>query len=246
MNLVACMAAVLASAAASASAQSFTNLDFDQAQLPGPSDGFYAMPWEQGAPGWSHPDGDSTNVVTYPFGHVGYSQSYVLMPAPFGAASGPYGLGMRGGNYTEGDPSSPVVLAWIAQTGQLGPRVTSIRLLASWGPFALSLNDTPIAMQPVGLDPASPTYDDDLQTYAGAWTGDVSAFAGQVVTLRITDIQLPPRASMFVVDEIQFLPIPEPPGAALLALGLLGLPLAARRRPARNLGMNPARSSGAY
>jgi len=236
MKLAACMAAVLASVAASASAQGFTNLDFDQARLPGPSDGFYALPWDQGAPGWSHPDGDSTDVVTYPFGHVGYSQTYVLTPAPFGAASGLYGLGMRSGNYTEGDPSSPLVLAWIAQTGQLGPRVTSIRLLASSGPFALSLDDTPIAMQPVGLDPSSPTYEDDLQFYAGEWTGDVSAFAGQVVTLRITDIQVPPAAPMFVVDEIRFLPIPEPSGAALLALGLAGAMLARLRRRAQSVG----------
>ena len=229
MKLAACMAAVLVSAAASASAQTFTDLDFDDVQLPGPSDGFYFMPWDVAAPGWGHPDGDSTGYVTYPFGNVGYSQTYVLMPAPFGAASGRFGLGMRSGNFTEGDPFSQFVQAYITQTGKLGPGVTSIDLLASYGPFELTLNGVGIDMRPVGLDPTSPTYDTDLLYYSGEWTGDVSAFAGQVVQLQITDLQLPPNPPMFVVDQIQFLPVPEPSTAALFALGLLAL-VAARRR----------------
>ena len=231
MKVAACAAAVLVGVATGASAQGFVDLDFDQVQLPGPPDGFYAMPWDEGAPGWGHPDGDSTNQVTYPFGNVGYSQTYVLMPAPFGAASGRYGFGMRSGNYTEGDPDSPFVQAWITQTGQLGPNVTSVNLLASYGPFGLSLNGTQIAMQPVGLDPTSPTYESDLLYYSGEWTGDVSAFAGQVVQLQITDLQLPPNAPMFVIDQIQFLPVPEPSVAAAFGLGLLGLLFAGRRSP---------------
>lgn len=230
MKIAACVAAVLMGAATCASAQRFVNLDFDGARLPGPADGFYGMPWDQGAPGWGHPDGDSTSEVTYPFGNVGYSQTYVLMPAPFGAVSGPYGFGMRSGNYTEGDPFSPFVQAYISQTGTLGPQVTSVDLLASSVRFSLSLDGVPIDMKPVGLDPTSPTYEDDLLSYSGEWTGDVSAFAGQVVDLRITDLQLPPNAPMFVVDEIRFLPVPEASTAALFGLGLLGVLVAGRRR----------------
>jgi hypothetical protein len=236
MKIAACVAAALATAATCASAQSFVNLGFDQAQLPGPADGFYAMPWDVGAPGWGHPDGDSTSYVTYPFGNVGYSQTYVLMPAPFGAGSGPYGFGMRSGNYIEGDPGSPIVQAYVTQTGRLGPDVTSVNLLASYGPFGLSLNGSPIAMQPVGLDPTSPTYESDLPYYSGEWTGDVSAFAGQVVQLQITDLQLPPNPPMFVIDQIQFLPVPEPSIAAAFGLGLLGLLVAGRRGPKRRFG----------
>ena len=241
MKLAACMAAVLVSVAASASAQTFTDLDFDDVQLPGPSDGFYFMPWDVAAPGWGHPDGDSTGYVTYPFGNVGYSQTYVLMPAPFGAASGRFGLGMRSGNFTEGDPSSPFVQADVTQTGRLGPGVTSVNLLASGGPFGLSLNGTAIAMRPVGLDPTSPTYDSDLLYYSGEWSGDVSAFAGQVVQLQITDLQLPPNAPMFVIDQIRFVPVPEPSTAAAFGLGLLGLLFAGRKGPRLRAGAGESR-----
>jgi hypothetical protein len=225
MNVAACVAAVLASAAMSASAQGFRDLDFDEAHVPDPA-GFAALPWDQGAPGWGHSDGDSTDAVTYPFGHAGYSQTFSLVQAPFGAASGLYGLGMRSGTFHEEEPHGDFVQAFISQTGSLGPAVTSVDLLASSYLFGLTLNGRPIDMRPVGLDPTSPTYDEDLTTYWGEWTGDVSSFAGQVVELKIVDLQVPPNYSTLVIDEIQFLPVPEPGYAQLLGLGLLGLLLA--------------------
>ncbi|MFL6698544.1 MAG: hypothetical protein ACJ8GJ_15375 [Vitreoscilla sp.] len=239
MSVAACMAAVLASAAMSASAQSFVDLDFDEAHVPDPA-GFAALPWDQGAPGWGHSLGDSTDVVTYPFGHAGYSQTFSLVQAPFGAASGLYGLGMRSGTFHEEEPHGDFVQAFISQTGSLGPAVTSVNLLASNYLFVLTLNGKAIDMRPEGLDPTSPTYDEDVTTYWGEWTGDVSSFAGQVVELKITDLQVPPDDSTLVVDEIQFLPVPEPGIAALFGLGLLGVLLARgegwSRRQRCNLG----------
>ncbi len=217
MKVAACVSAVLASAAMSASAQSFVNLDFDQAH---PADGVYILPWDQGAPGWGHSDGDSTDYLSY-IGNAGYSQTYVLMLAPFGAASGPYGLGMRSGTFHEEEPRGDFVQAFISQTGTLGPQVTSVNLLSSSYLFGLTLNGTSIDMRPVGLDPTSPTYAEDVMTYWGEWTGDVSSFAGQVVDLKITDLQLPPNAPLLEVDQIQFLPVPEPSTVALFWLGLL-------------------------
>ncbi len=232
MNVAACVAAVLASAAMSASARSFVDLDFDEAHVPDPS-GFAALPWDQGAPGWGHSEGDSTDVVTYPFGHAGYSQTFSLVQAPFGAASGLYGLGMRSGTFHEEEPHGAFIQAFISQTGSLGPAVTSVNLLASSYLFELTLNGRPIDMRPVGLDPTSPTYAEDLTTYWGEWTGDVSSFAGQVVELKILDLQVPPNYSTLVVDEIQLLPVPEPADGALFGLGLLGVLLARGKASSR-------------
>lgn len=235
MRTAVCIAVTLACAAASATAQPFQDLDFDSAVVPIDSEGFPVsyLTWSQGAPGWGHPAGDSTDYIgTIP--NAGYSQTYVLLQSPYGAASGPYGLGMRGGNYTEGDPTSAFVDAFISQTGTLATNVTSVSLLASNVRFELTLNGTPIDMRPIGLDPNSPTYQDDLLNYSGEWTGDVSGFAGQTVELKVTDLDTRLNPPLFAVDQIQFLPsVPEPSTAALWVLGLLGALLTRRRATPR-------------
>ena len=237
MKAAACVAAVLWSAAMSASAQDFVDLGFDETHLPVPTPS--TLPWSEGAPGWGHSDGDSTGYVYFNFSHVGYSQYYVLESTPFGPSSGPYAFGMRSGTFHEQEPRGDFVQAFLSQTGRLGRGVTSVSLLASTLFFGLSLNGQAIEMQPVGLDPASPTYADDVLTYVGEWTGDVSAFAGQVVDLRITD-QLPPfDFTALVIDEIQFLPVSEASPAGLFGLGLLAVLLAARRDPERRRPHGP-------
>jgi len=231
MQITVCVAAILACVATGATAQPFQDLDFDSAIVPIGSDGFPVsyLAWAQGAPGWGHPAGDSTDYIGL-IPNVGYSQTYVLLQSPYGAASGPYGLGMRSGNFTEGEPASAFVQAFISQTGTLATNVNSVSLLASNVRFELTLNGTPIDMQPVGLDPNSPTYQEDLLDYSGAWTGDVSRFAGQTVELKVMDLESPPNPPLFIVDQIQFLPsVPEPSTAALCVLGLLGALLTGRR-----------------
>jgi uncharacterized protein (TIGR03382 family) len=231
VRIAVCIAALLACAASNATAQPFQDLDFDSAIVPIGSDGFPVpfLTWAQGAPGWGHSAGDSTDYIGL-LPNLGYSQTYALLESPYGAASGPYGLAMRSGNYTEGDPNSQFVQAFIAQTGTLAPNVTSVSLLASNVRFELSLNGTHIDMAPVGLDPDSPTYQEDLLDYSGEWTGDVSGFAGQTVQLEIMDFESPPNPPLFIVDEIRFLPsVPEPPTAALCVSGLL-VALLVRRR----------------
>lgn len=215
----------------SASAQNFVDLDFDEAQLPVPTPAI--LPWSVAAPGWGHSDGDSTGDVFYELAHAGYSQYYVLEPTPFGASSGPYALGIRSGTFHEQEPRGDFVQAFLSQTGRLGRGVTSVSLFTSSAFFALSLNGQAIDMRPVGLDPESPTYPEDVSTYWGEWSGDVSAFAGQVVDLRITDLLPPDDFSALVVDEIQFLPVSEASTTALFGLGLLTVLFAARRRPER-------------
>jgi hypothetical protein len=233
MKAVACVGAFLSSAAMSVSAQGFVNLDFDEAQLPAQGPGFVTLPWEEAAPGWGHSAGDSTDYVYYDFSHLGYSQFYVLESAPFGAASGLYGFGMRSGTFHEQEPRGDFVPAFLSQTGRLGAGVASVSLLTSSAFFGLSLNGEAIVMHPVGLDPASPTYAEDVLTYVGEWTGDVSAFAGQAVELRITDELPPTNFSPLNIDEIQFLPVPEVPAAAMFGSGLLGVLLAAHQGATR-------------
>ena len=211
----------------SASAQNFVDLDFDAARLPVPTPAI--LPWPEAAPGWGHSDGDSTGDVYFNFSHVGYSQYYVLESTPFGSSSGPYAFGMRSGTFHEQEPRGDFVQAFLSQTGRLGPGVTSVSLLASSALFVLSLNGQAIDMRPVGLDPASPTYPEDVLTYVGEWTGDASSFAGQAVDLRITDLLPRDDFSALVVDEIQFLPVPEASPAASFGLGLLAMLLAASR-----------------
>lgn len=237
MKAAACVAAVLWSVAMSASAQDFVNLDFDEAQLPVPTPAI--LPWSEGAPGWGHSDGDSTGYVYFNFSHLGYSQYYVLESTPFGSSSGPNAFGMRSGTFHEQEPRGDFVQAFLSQTGTLGRGVTSVSLLTSSAFFELTLNGQAIDMRPEGLDPASPTYPEDVLTYVGEWTGDVSAFAGQVVDLRITDLLPPDDFSALVVDEIQFLPVSEASPAGLFGLGLLTLLLAARRGSERRRPHSP-------
>jgi hypothetical protein len=231
VRIAICIAAMLACATASATAHPFQDLDFDSAVVPIGPDGFPVpvLTWAQGAPGWGHPEGDSTDYIGL-IPNVGYSQTYALLQSPYGAVSGPYGLGMRSGNFTEGDPASQFVQAFISQTGTLASNVASVGLLASNVRFELTLNGTPIDMKPVGLDPDSPTYQDDLPFYSGEFVGDVSDFAGQTVELKIMDLDQPPNPSLFIVDQIQFMPsVGEPSTTALFVSGLLGALLIGRR-----------------
>ena len=229
MKVAACLFAVLAGVATSASAQAFVDLDFDEAHVPGPpGSGTGYMPWDEAAPGWGHPDGDSTSYVSW-IPNAGYSQSYVLLLSPFGSASGPYGFGLKSGSYYEDDPSAGYVMAYISQTGRLGPGVTSISLLSSSDLFGVTLDGIGIDMRPVGLDPTSPTYAEDVMGYSGEWTGDVSAFAGRVVDLQITDLQTAPESPGLAIDQIAFAPVHEPAPATLWALGLLAAMFGARR-----------------
>jgi hypothetical protein len=215
MKAAACVAVILAGASASAAAQNFMDLDFDHGQA-----SFDALPWAEAAPGWGHSAGEgSESLGELPA--AGYTQTFALLPAPFGPESGMFGLGMRGGTEHSQEPLGNFIQAFVSQTGRVGPNVTSVNLLTNSPMFELELDGNPIAMNPVGLDPSSATYAEDLLTYAGEWTGDVSAFAGQVVELKIIDLEVPPDYSMLIIDQIQFLPVPETPTVALLGLGLL-------------------------
>jgi hypothetical protein len=220
-----------------ASAQSFINLDFDAARVPAlePFETAF-LSWEQAAPGWSHSDGDDTGFVSYPSHHIGFSQFYVLVGTP-----GSFAMGMRSGLFRQPRPDSPssdYVKAFLSQTGRVPDEAGLISLSAvevdeNGSPlglepdFAVLLDGQAIAMRPVLSDLELPA----------RWVGDVSTFAGRVVELKIVHTQ--PRENFLegflVVDDIRFLPIPEPSTAALLGMGILWLAVAlpGRRRSDR-------------
>jgi hypothetical protein len=143
---------------------------------------------------------------------------------------------MRSGTFHEQAPRGDFFQAFLSQTGKLSATATSVSLLTNSVFFGLSLNGQAIDLRPVGLDPASPTCADNVLTYVGEWTGDVSAFAGQVIELKITDLLPPTNFSPLDIDEIRFLPVPETSAGTLFGPGLLTVLLAARWRPTSAAG----------
>lgn len=235
MRVTTCVMALLAGAVVGVRGQTFTNLGFEQAQLPDFEQG-YTLTWGQGAPGWSRNESAEGGFMGYPDVNLGFSVSYALYPLNVccrgDLGTGAFALAMHSGTFREQEPRGDFVQAAVWQTGTVLPGATTVRLFASGAAFSLSLDGTGIDMRPVGLDPASPTYESDLLSYRGEWTGDVSAFAGRLVELRI-GVEGPQEFTL-VIDDIRFLPVPEPSTAVLLGVGMLILPLVAAR--ARRIG----------
>lgn len=225
MKVSMCAMALLASVTLAARAQTFVNLGFEQASLPDPQQGI-SLTWGQGAPGWNHNESAEGDFLGYPDVNAGFSVSYALFPLSDCCANyglGSFALAMHSGTFYEHEPRGPFVQASVWQTGVIGLGVKTVSMFASNAAFSLTLDGTVIDMRPVDLDPASPTYETDLQHYGGQWTGDVSAFAGQVVELRINDLALPENEPRLLIDDIRLLPVPEPSTATLLGLGVLML-----------------------
>jgi hypothetical protein len=225
VRTAACLIALIAGVTPPVSAQTFVNLDFEQAKLesiPPPS---VLLPWEEAVPGWGHSDGDSTEFVYYLTEHLGFSQVYTLLDtanSPFGAASGSWAVQMRSGTLREHEPRGPFIAAFLSQTGRVPTGAQELSILSSSFMFSVTLDGTSIPLRPVGVDPSSPTYLEDLQSYSGEWIGDVSAFAGHVVELKVQNTN-PDGQARLAVDEVTFLPVPEPSTTALMALGLVTL-----------------------
>jgi hypothetical protein len=198
-----------------AQARSFTNLDFEQASFD-QSAGYAFLDWNQGAPGWEHSAGQEADIVYWRQAHLSTSPLYVLADtAWFGSMDwiqGQYGLYFNSGYEIPTDITSPWVNAFIAQTGTLAQGIRSIQILSSGTNFQLTLDGTVIAMHDVG---------------GHRFEGDVSAFAGREVQLRITNTNTVDTYQGGVgVDSIHFsttAAVPEPDSMVLVAMGLLVL-----------------------
>ena len=255
MKTAACWLGWVLAAVGSAQAQNFVNLSFDDVRFtPSPADEtvMTQLTWDQAMPGWSHGEGDSTDVVNYWRGHVGFSQSYVLFPYPPSQFHDPilweeshetphaFAFAMRGGTFHEQEPRGVFVPAFIEQRGLIPVGRTTLRLFAVGARFFVGIDGEWFGPSPDGLDPTSPTYAQDRRSYLGDWSLDISRFSGRVVTLRIANADEP--FVDLVVDDIRFLPVPEPSAAVLTLAGiLLGGGIARRRRCA---AVTQARSRG--
>jgi hypothetical protein len=237
MKTAACWLGWILAAVGSAQAQNFVNLGFEDIKFTSPAEpGTMLLTWDEAIPGWTHSEGDSTDVVYYLYPHAGYSQSYVLLPRDAGGPvsfwiSGSFGVLMSVGTYFEQEPRGFDVWPFIEQRGLIPPGRTTLRVIAN-APLGVTLDGVGLAMRPDALDPTSPTYEEDRLSYVGEWSADISSFAGQVVSLRVALNDV--RFKSLFVDDIRFLPVPEPSSAALTLAGILvGVAVVRRRRCAQ-------------
>ena len=213
-------------------AQTFADLDFDDARFAVPPEAAPWLDWNEAAPGWNHSAGEGTGQVSYLTGALGFAQSYVLLDvphSPFGEASDLFALGMRSGRSVASLPGS-YTEAFVSQTGRVPSDAASLVLLASSEHFVVMLDGEAVPMLNVGLGPPGAGLSPFL------WAGDISSFAGREAELRIIDT-FPGGEGGFssdalVIDEVRMLPVPEPSTAAMLAGGLLWMGMIRKGRRA--------------
>ncbi len=195
-----------------AAAQSFTDMNFESiggSQIA--SDGIW-LGWSLAAPGWQHAQGgDSVFVYHHSPPQSSFAQYYFLADSDstgWRPLAGDFSLALVSGHFNRQDANSPWVNAYIEQQAVIPSGTRSFTMLAS-GNFEVTINSQPIPMTALG---------DNL------YAGDVSAFAGELASLRIinnaTDTQDP-----VLVDNLSFTAqlVPEPSTAALVGLGALTL-----------------------
>jgi len=190
-------------------AQSFTNLDFESANLSGYSAG--SVPAADAIPGWTAYFGGVLRT------NISYNVSPVVV---FGGDI----LGTNGGYhpfqgsyyyYLLGSGSSPAV---ISQSGTVPVTARSLTFMSStpaWG--GVSFNGQILSLWDLGRH---------------VYGADISGFAGETGELRFESSAYPGGLG-YLIDNIQFSdqPIPEPGTLGLVALG--GLALAGARRVRR-------------
>jgi len=231
MKIITCVLGCLLGAVTSAQAQNFVNLDFEGIRFTPPPDPFIApLTWDEAIPGWSHSQGDSTDVVNYRYEHLGFSQNYVLLDRTVAdprVITGSFAIGMKSGTVNEQEPHGGVVQAFIAQRGWVPTGTTTLLLRTNSDLFSVLLDGVTIDMHRVGFDPG-PTVPEDW--FVGEWAGDISAFAGHVAELKIADRGPFEQARLLAVDDIRLVAVPEPTSAALMLGGLVVIALL-RRAP---------------
>jgi PEP-CTERM motif len=205
------------SIADSTASQTFTNLNFERAQVVVNDPDFGFLDWNLAVPGWSPSSGNDTSSVYYRSPHLGISQYYLLVDSisfPSSLLAGRYSLAFASGHLTS-DPTSPWVQAYISQTGSIPNDARSIRLSAT-GIFDVFVGGVSIPMQALG---------------GNAYAGDISAFAGTTSEFRIVNTSWAVQDPV-VADNIVFssLSAPEPSSMALLGAGAIVSVIIWRRR----------------
>jgi hypothetical protein len=204
-----------------ASAQSFQDLDFEQAVItPDPSSPYYpyGVFASDAIPGWTAVGFISPTDILYNDFSTGATSVSLFSPG----MDGSFSISLYGG--VEG----PAGGASISQTGLVPAGSASIRFIAKGspifaGPLLVSLSGQNIPITAISTGP-------NFTTYAG----DVSAFAGQAELLAFTTPQGINNA--WSLDDIQFSVSPVPEPGTLTLFVVCGLFLCLRIKPtaARN------------
>ncbi|MEI7728575.1 MAG: hypothetical protein WCO56_03350 [Verrucomicrobiota bacterium] len=193
-------------------AQAFMNLDFEAATIIPIVNDPYQVEWDAAMPGWSGYYGNTytgikkrTSLV-YNTLSIGDPSIDLLGPGSGYQMSGNYCLALQTSvtfYFTD---------VYITQTGTIPADANSIQFKGSSARngFIVSLDGHPISMPALKTDGSYYQYG-----------GDISAFAGQTVELRITDIAVPNSESMFFIDSIAFSTeaVPEPGVITLCCAG---------------------------
>jgi hypothetical protein len=201
-----------AGAVLSASAQEFTDLNFESAIVQTNDPVYGWLDWNLAAPGWSHSSGSATAFIYYGLGHIGIDQIYFLMDSnslswmSSTQLAGNYSLAFASGYDTLAGTPVSWVTAYISQTGSIPASARSLWMLAT-GPFRVFLGGTEINMLPQGGD---------------LYAGDISVLAGTTAELKIANAApFEQYQDYTVVDDIIFSPIiiPEPSCVTLWIFG---------------------------
>jgi hypothetical protein len=115
----------------------------------------------------------------------------------------------------------------LGQVGQIPIGASSLQFMTASvnpvpaGGLTVTFGGSPLSLIPLGLAPGYTL-----------WTADISAFAGNTGELRFTANQVGGNWATYL-DDIMFVPVPEPSTWALLALGGAAFACAAHRRGGR-------------
>lgn len=219
----------LASAAVSASAQGFVNMDFETAGQNTVTSNAVWVTWNNAAPGWAHSGGGDSAFVYHNTPNANVGQYYFLADQnsmSWQPLAGNYSMVLVSGHYSPSDSTTPWINAWIAQQGQIPAGSSSFEMLAT-GNFGVTINSTAIPMMNVGGD---------------HYVGDISQFAGQTVTLRIMNNSTQPQDPV-ILDNLAFeaQPVPEPSTVSLIAVGTVAAIAYSASRNGTNAPVQPRR-----
>src|SRR6266568_3468446 len=144
------------------------------------------------------------NTVFAPINHFPVSglYSFAMLPS--------YGINGMPGPYT------PFILS---QTGDVPANAQSLHFTIYGSPFEVRVNDT---LLPVSYSQGPATANPNTRTSDAV--ADISAFAGQTVTLKFTTLDTDGLNTIVNgLDSIYFAPVPEPGVSTVFSVGLLGL-----------------------